>query len=505
MGAIETGLYGRRNIYASDDVITADNIIETVNEALVVHVANLLQEEDLYWRRRGITPILMRKKEIRPEINNKISESSGLINTICEFKDGYFLTQPAYYIARKDGAQDKVAELNEYLYVCGKQNADNVVTDWFHTVGKGAIWVKANDDRRKPASVYALDPRSAFVVYSLTPGNKPVMGVNMVVVGDRLKVDAITENYVFRLSGGVTGRLITGQPTYVATVVNLDGVEPNTLGKIPIIEYSANMNNLAAAEPAMSLLDALDQAQSDRLDAVDQFIQSLVVTWNCKFEEGLTANDIRQYGMVNLQSTGDNRQDLKILSEQLDQSQTQVLINDLYERILTICSVPTPTNGGMTSGLTGAAILARDGWYQADAVCRNTEDMFKKSNRLFDEIFLEILARKNLLTDIELTDFELMFVRNETSNIQAKAQAFSTLMTGGLEPSLALAKSGVSNDPVADYKASEKWMKLRWGDPDAPEESTGPQMGQNPGNSANPGHEGDSHRREGWVEGYYRD
>ena len=40
-------------------------------------------------------------------------------------------------------------------------------------------------------------------------------------------------------------------------------------------------------------------------------------------------------------------------------------------------------------------------------------------------------------------------------------------MAGGLHPILALAKSGASNDPVADYEQSKDWVKLRWGDPDA--------------------------------------
>ena len=79
-----------------------------------------------------------------------------------------------------------------------------------------------------------------------------------------------------------------------------------------------------------------------------------------------------------------------------------------------------------------------------------------------------ILREKNLL-DIKTTDFTLEFPRNETVNIQSKAQAFNTLLTSGMHPELAAKKSGVSNDPVADMKMSEKYLILRWGDPDAPD------------------------------------
>ena len=510
-------LFGRQNVYATSDDINDGNIISQVNEALSVHIRNLLEEETLYWYRRGVTPILSRTKEIRPEINNKISESSGIAKAIVEFWDGYFLTQPAFYVSRRKGAQGKTNKLNEYLYRSGKHDADNSVVDWFFTVGKGVLMIKANDDREKPAVVYALDPRSAFVVYSLAPGNEPIMGVNMVVTGSKLKIDAITKDKVYRLSGTTTGRFMTNDPVFTATAVDIDGIEVNPLGEIPIIEYAANSVNMAAFEPAISLLDALDKIQSNRLDAVEQFVQSLIITWNCKFEDGMTANQIRQYGMVNLQSNGENRQDLKVLSEQLDQGQTQTLIDDLYEKILSVCNMPLTSKSGNSTSDTGVAVLARTGWLSADNAARNAEDMFKRSNRRFDKIFTDILRKKRIL-DIDTGDFDLMFVRNETSNIQSKAQAFQTLMSGGLEPSLALAKSGVSNDPVADYKLSEPWIKQRWGDPDAPKPEEGappeedggggaPSGGNAPkkAGASSPPDPNSPNKRTGWVSGYYRE
>ena len=74
------------------------------------------------------------------------------------------------------------------------------------------------------------------------------------------------------------------------------------------------------------------------------------------------------------------------------------------------------------------------------------------------------------LLDIDLNDFELNLVRNETANIQSKAQAFNTMLASGLHPELAAYKSGISNDPVADMKMSDKYLKMVWGDPDKVDE-----------------------------------
>lgn len=463
---IRNDMFGRLDIYASYDDINEENLIAEVNEALVYHVRNMLEEEFLYWYTRGVQPILNRKKEVRDDILNIVQVNTAA--EIVDFKNGYFLTQPCSYVSRRKGVQTKVKKLNEYLYRSGKQDADNEVSDWFHRVGKAPLFVEPGEDNEVPFRAYALDPRSAFVVYSLRPGNKPVMAVNLVTVDGVAKLDVFTENMVYHLTGTVVGKMITTEKNhdYMVTATTLDYSEPNVLGYIPIIEYRYNSINTSAFELAIPLIDEISNLTSNACDGVEQFIQSLAIAVNCEFPENTTITDIRKAGMIALRSIGENKADFKVLSEQLDQTQTKTLTDNLYDEILRICAMPSRnTSGSSTYDTTGAAVLANFGWYQADAAARNTEDLFKKSNRQFDRIIVEILRRKGLL-DIDLNDFEINFVRNETANVQSKAQAFQTLMAAGLHPELAAAKSGISNDPVKDMKMSEKWLEMIWGNPE---------------------------------------
>ena len=463
---VRNDMFGRLDIYASYDDINEENLIAEVNEALVYHVRNMLEEEFLYWYTRGVQPILNRKKEVREDILNIVQVNTAA--EIVDFKNGYFLTQPCSYVSRRNGVQTKVKKLNEYLYRSGKQDADNEISDWFHRVGKAPLFVEPGEDNEVPFRAYALDPRSAFVVYSLRPGNKPVMAVNLVTVDGVAKLDVFTENMVYHLTGAVVGKMITTEKNhdYMVTATTLDYSEPNVLGYIPIIEYRYNSINTSAFELAIPLIDEISNLTSNACDGVEQFIQSLAIAVNCEFPENTTITDIRKAGMIALRSIGENKADFKVLSEQLDQTQTKTLTDNLYDEILRICAMPSRnTSGSSTYDTTGAAVLANFGWYQADAAARNTEDLFKKSNRQFDRIIVEILRRKGLL-DIDLNDFEIQFVRNETANVQSKAQAFQTLMAAGLHPELAAAKSGISNDPVKDMKMSEKWLEMIWGNPE---------------------------------------
>lgn len=454
-------LLGRLNIY-SNTSLTDENVVDELSKTLAFHLTNVAAIEYLYWYRRGLQPILEKVKDVRPEINHIVVENHA--DEIVGFKNGYFLTQPAFYISRTkdESVTEKVKQLNEYLYLSGKIQADNKVVDWFHTVGTGILYVTPTESEDIPVKVYALDPRSAFVVYDLTPAHEPLYGVNIVMQNDKeALLDVYSRDKKYTVKAGLVGKYISNGEPLEVTPVSLEKIEPNPLGYIPMVEYHYNSVNMGAFESVIPLLDAINETMSNRVDGVDQFIQSLAIAVNCDFEDGVNANTIRQAGMISIKSVGDNKADFKILSEELDQGQTQVLVDYLYQQVLTICGMPSTTKGGTSTSDTGAAVLYRDGWYQADTFARNTEDLFKESNRRFDEIFISILNRKKGL-GLKISDFELQFVRNETANLLVKTQGALNLKQLGLSPEITLAKSGVSNDPVADVANSRPFIEAAW-------------------------------------------
>ena len=462
-------LYGRRDIYTANERLTRENVLTEVNYALGFHFRNVFEEQYLYWYRRGFQPIVNRTKERNEFVLNKVAVNHA--QEVVDFKNGYFLQEPAFYVSRKSGKKNKVDKLNEYLYRSGKHAADNILADWFHMVGKAALYVEPTNRDDIPLRAYALDPRSAFVVYSFRPGKRPVYAVNVVIDNDTMFIDVYTDDTIFRLKGSYLGTSTTnddlGRPMYQTMANEVLSVEPNLLRHIPIIEYRYNSVNMGAFEGVCSIFDAINQIQSDRVDGIDQFIQSLAIAVNCEFPDETTASDIRKAGMIALRSIGENKADFKILSEELNQDQTQTLVDNLYNDALRICAMPSASMQGRgTYDSTGQAAIFNNGWEQAAACARNTEDLFRESNRYFDAILIDVLARKGIL-DIDLVDFELNFVRNETANIQSKAQAAQTMLAMGMHPELAFKKSGLSNDPVSDMKMSEKYLKLIWGAPDA--------------------------------------
>ena len=459
-------LFGRRKIHVTTDDINERNIVGTLNEILPYHFYNVEQIDFLYWYRRGNQPILYKEKEIRPEINNVIMLNTA--DQVVVFKNGYFLNKPTSYMPRKDDEDliEQVGKLNEYMYLSGKKEAENDVVNWFHTVGIGVMYAEPNDDPDTPVNIYSLDPRSAFVCYSLRPGEKPIMGVNMVVANQTAYFDVFTKDTIYKLSGTATQKIITDE-TIAEMAIQLDSTEPNLIGEIPIAEFFYNENRMSSFETAIPIMDAINFIESNRMDGIQQTVESLCVATNCEFEEGTTANTIRQAGLISLKSTGDNKADFQILTESLDQTQTQTTLDDLYEQILYKCSLPLTTKGGTSTSDTGTAVFLRDGWQMADVAATNTTDLYIKSMREFDKSVMKILETKGF--SIAPSDFELMLERNSTSNLVTKTQAALNMKQLGFAPEIVFERTGISADPLKDIEISKDYITKLW---DSAEEKT---------------------------------
>jgi len=455
-------LFGRRKIL-SPFTITPDNVIEEVNAALNVHALNRVEEDYLHWYRRGKVPILQRTKKVRPEICAKVH--IDLANPTVSFKNGYFLVEPAYYVAnREDEKTVEMAKiLNKYLETSGKHTADSGVVDRFHTVGVGIMYItpSKDGDTRSPYYAYSLEPRSAFNVYSYEPGNPTIMGVKMVLRGKDVLLDAFTPSVKYVLKGKVedpTFDLASHGVTEMVVATEILSIEENVVGEVPFVEYYYNENMMGAFENAIPIADAVDETESLRQDGINQFIQSLVIAIDTDFEEGVDANTIQEAGMICLKSSDGSKPDLKILTQQLDQTQTQTTLDDHYTRYYEAVGVPYTTHeGGGTSDNVGAVYL-RNGWANADTCAQNTEDLFKQSNERFDRIVANILRAK-LGLEINPEDFKLSFKRNSTENLLAKTQAALNMMKLGLSPEITLERSGLSSDPLNDVERSKKYIE----------------------------------------------
>lgn len=454
-------MFGRSVIYSDSDQITENNIVYELGEALKAHLSNTLDIDYLFSYYKGEQPILNRTKTIRPEINNKIVENRA--NEIVSFKVGGLCGEPLQYVSRgsTDEISQGISKLNDMMLLCGKPALDKELIEWAYICGLGYRMVMPNSKYIKeeivpklrnkrtdfaedeaPFDVYTLDPRYTFVVYYSGLGNKPVMGVK----------------YVERNNGSVIYSVYTEKNYFELEslnpfgVLNLTLVDSRKFNDIPIIEYPLNSARLGAFEIVLPILDSINTVQSNRLDGIEQFIQSLIVLTNAEIEEG-TESKIREAGLVQLKSFGDNKADIKIIAEQLDQQQTQTLIDYMYQTVLNIVGMPN-RNGGLSTSDTGSAVVMRDGHSSAESRFKSDELMVKESERKFLKMVLKLI-RATVGTPLKLSDIETKFTRRNYENGLVKSQILTTMLANDkIAPSLAFAHCGLFSDPEDAAKMS---------------------------------------------------
>ena len=431
-------LFGRKQIYTDVETITAENVVEVLRQALSDHMINQSEIQYLWDYYRGKTPILGKTKEVRETINHKVCVNRA--NEIVTFKRGYGFGEPIQYISRgtSDDISDEIAILNEHMFLAGKQAEDSALAEWMYVCGLGMRMGLPGKDANEPLHVYTLDPRHSFVVRYNGLGEHVVMGVKTIIRRDGLtRLHSVyTKDMYFEIENEAIVK-----------------AEPHVLGMCPIFEYPANKARLGSFEVCLSLLDALNEVESNRLDDVEQFVNSFLALLGGTIDEE-TAKKLDEHKMLCLPEGVD----AKYLSAALQQNDIQVLSDNLYSAVLTICGVPN-RNGGSSTSDTGSAVIMRDGWESAEAQMKSVELEFKRSEKEFLRLVLRILRDMTGL-ELDLKNVEIKFSRRNYDNLQTKSQVLTTLLNNPkVHPQLAFVHSGLFLDPESAYLQSKEYWE----------------------------------------------
>lgn len=446
-------LFGRKEIFTSEREITSSNVLKVLNKALATHQQNRADIDYLHRYLRGEQPILNRVKVYNKEICNRIVVNRA--SEIVTFKTANFIGEPLQYVSR--GADERVPEqiekLNSFMFSERKQEKDMTLAYWMFTGGVGyrlTLRDKAEQYTElfdeAPFEIYTLDPRNTFVVKSNDVTRRVLMGVNYVYVGEnKIIYMAYTANQVFRIDGSMPG---TNKITEITT---------HNFGMVPIVEYPCNSLRMGAFEPVIDLLDAINLTESDRLDGIEQFIQAVMVFENADITAEQLA-ELKAQGALKITSKDGNQAKVYYLNEQLDQSQTQTLVDDMYQTVLSIVGMPSQGNANTSDSSNNGAVIMKNGWWNAEARAKETEGMWKGAETDFLKIVLKICRESNAL-DLKISQIEQKFFRRSYEDLLVKTQSFTSLISAECPPTQAYQISGIVLDPESAGIAYERYQK----------------------------------------------
>lgn len=440
----EKQLMGRSVIFSDFEEKDLDEkvISKILTDKFYIHEQNVeaLNYLDQYYR--GNQPILYKTKEVRENINHKVLENNAFFAV--EFKKSYVFGEPIQYVQRGDSANNEVLVLNTYMTAEDKHTKDSDLAEWLYKGGicPRMILPEADNDE-SPFSIYNLDPRNAFVVYHNGLGEKPLFGVTYYVTDGGEKVGTIyTKDRVFGFKGDGSRFDVKYQGKHI-------------MGAIPIFEYTLNKSRLGIIEVVRTLLDVLNDIDSSDMDAIDQFVQSLVVFVNNDVDAE-TFKQLMKLGAVKVKTENPGMPaDVKLLTNDLSHADTEVYYSRIYTQMLTIAGIPT-RNEKASGGDTGAARLLGEGWTMAEERAKQDENAFKKTARKELKLILDICKRitGTGITKLQLKDVDIKFTRNKTDNLLVKAQALLNLRQAEIAPDIAMTVCGLFSDPNETYYKS---------------------------------------------------
>lgn len=446
-------LMGRKKIHTDETEVTAKNIASIVNLAMNTdHAANRNQMEYLFKYERGAQPIIDRTKTIRPEICNVVVENHA--SEVVDFTVGYQAGNPINLVARSVNAELKhsdarIVKINEMLAEENKQAKDIELFRNFQICGVGYAMVLPKDvmTGTSPFDYLVLNPRNTFIVYSNDAYERPMVGVTYSVLENGQKrVTAYSNDYIYEFGVGTDGATSGGF-----------NVVPNVLRMIPIVEFAANSDYAGCFEKAIPLMDAINEINSNRVDDIEQFVQSILWLHNAELSEDAKEELKSGGGIIQTKSVG-NGQDAKInyLTQALNQDQTQTYVNYLYEQILQICGVPSREKS--SGGNTGSAMYLSNGYEQAESRAKAMESMYSRSMLQVVELILRI-CKLSVNVDSDVKELETRFIdiefsRDRTYDLASRTNALATLINIGVEPLHAMRTVDLFNDVETVYHDS---------------------------------------------------
>ena len=437
------GCHGRKIAYTDVDKITEDNIVKVIGDCIGVFYYNKPVIKYLWEYYKGDQPVLYRTKLSNEDITNKIVENHAY--EIVQFKVGQTYGEPVKYISRKDDVKinEAVDELNDFTTDANKQEKDIKAGEWQSATGISFKAVQfANGDI--PFRIVAPTPLNTFVIYNRST-DEPLLAVQ------ELK-DENGEWYKLCYT-----------ESYECIIKNSAVVEKtwktHAFGGIPIVEFPNNHERVSDIELVIDILDAVNNVQSNRMDGIEQFIQAWYKFVNCEVDEEQFKKMKMNHALVVKSINKDNKSDVDVMSQELDQTQTQVVKDDLMDSAQSILAIPareSQNSGGDTQG----AVSLRAGWDFSKTRAKQKDPIVKTSEKRLARVILNVIRIKDHDLRLSQRDFDVQISHSPLDNLYTKTQALEQMLQSGINPRIAISTCGLWGDSEKTYIQSKDYLDV---------------------------------------------
>lgn len=446
------GKYGRKIAYTNVSEITEANILGVLGKSIGIFNANKTIVEYLWDYKNGDQPIRYRSKRVRDDVNNPIVENHAW--EIVRFKNGQTNGEPiqCVCISKNEGTNKEIDKFNTYCMASGKHSRDISSGEWTSAVGTGFKAIQRRKNDEIPFRITVPTPMNTFIIYS-SQTEEPMLAVQELKdENDERYYLCFSETHEYRIKNSTLQTLdVLSNGTEIKSRLH-------AFGGIPIVEYPNNQCRVSDVELVIDLLDAINNMQSNRMDAIEQFVQSWVKFVNCSVDKD-TFQDMKLSGALVVKSNnGENKADVDIMTQELNQSESQVAKKDLWDNALSISAIPNKE--GNTGGDTQGAVELRNGWDFSKQAAKLKDPYIIDSERRLNTVIRNVLRQSGKECKFEELDYKVQISHSPTDNMQVKAQVYQLLVQSGIHPLIAITTCGLWTDSEKIYLMSKPYLDV---------------------------------------------
>lgn len=325
---------------------------------------------------------------------------------------GYLLGNPVDY-----QVDDDKLDIQPLLDAYKRQTMENIdveIAKDCSIFGRQYEYVYA-DESANPCSV-VLDSRNTVVVYDDTMVHHKLYGIHYRPMfknprdkkPNYYEVIAMTDREIIKYT------LKNGQATEQSR-------EQHSFGAVPLVEYKNNAELKGDFEPVISLIDAYNLVQSDRVNDREQLVDAILCFYGMAFDADQMADLKEKRALANIPPDGK----VEYLTKTINEGDVDVLRQTIEQDIHKISMVPNISDQNFVGNSSGVAIRYK--LLAFEQAVKNKERFFEKALMERFALYTHFLAVKSTMQEVKKEDVDAVFTRNLPSNDYETSQMITNL------------------------------------------------------------------------------
>lgn len=359
--------------------------------------------EDYYMGKQAITS---RRKEDRLK-NNKVMVNHA--KYITDTNVGYLLGNPVDYQVSEGYNIEPLLDAYKKQTI---NDLDSEIAKDVSIFGLQYEYIYANENA-EPKSC-EIDNKNAIIVYDDTVEHNKLFGLiyRPIFKGETIKYWEVIY---------CDDKVVRTYKSYSKSLSQIGEDKPHKFGKVPMVCYKNNPELLGDFEPVISLIDAYNLLQSDRVNDKEQLVDAILCLYGMDFDEEQAEMLKESRMLANIPIDGK----VEYLVKTLQEGDVDVLRKNLEADIHKISMVPNMSDENFVGNSSGVAIRYKLLAFEQNI--KNKERYMEKGLMERFELYTNYLVSIAKMSEVPIEEVDVVFTRNLPSNDYEVSQMINNL------------------------------------------------------------------------------